>query len=443
MERILEELKKIIKENDKYSFEFKLFSWETDFLRFFNSEINYNITKKSISLMGTLEREKRKYSFSISNPTIEAIYNETRKGLEIVDKLPADPDFDSFEDNKELYEYKDFKRSMDKVSLDDKIKILKKLSETAEKHNFGIYGTFVSLAKDGYILNSTGLEKRYFVSPIMLDVKAVSNENMVTVIHSFGGNDLTHFDLELFNSQFEEKIINAKLPVVDVEPGDYEVILGPHAVSELLQYLMSGVYAHSLDSGSSFFEGKIDQKLFSEKVTLKSDPYNEKLITYPYTSDGHLAKPLTIIENGVFKNFIVDHYYSKKLNIEKNGSVGEKALVLGKGNKSLNDMIKETEKGLYIANLHYINFINQKVTSITGLTRDGTFLIENGKITKVVNNLRFTEKISAILENVIDVENMEHSRPVSENYEEFDIYTHLVPHIKTKKFQITSSTKTI
>lgn len=82
-------------------------------------------------------------------------------------------------------------------------------------------------------------------------------------------------------------------------------------------------------------------------------------------------------------------------------------------------------------------------TSLTGLTRDGTFLIEDGKITKVVNNLRFTEHISEILKNVTALENKVYTIPFSSNYDMFDINTSKAPHAKIKEFFISSSTKTI
>jgi len=106
-------------------------------------------------------------------------------------------------------------------------------------------------------------------------------------------------------------------------------------------------------------------------------------------------------------------------------------------------MMAKVKRGLYISSLHYMNLINAKETSLTGLTRDGTFLIEDGKITAVVNNLRFTEKISRILENTLELEDKAYTIPFSENYADFDVSTVKAPHARISKFNITSSTKTI
>jgi len=90
-----------------------------------------------------------------------------------------------------------------------------------------------------------------------------------------------------------------------------------------------------------------------------------------------------------------------------------------------------------------MNFINPKETSLTGLTRDGTFLIEHGAISKVVNNLRFTERIERILNNVLALENRCYAIPFSDNYEVFDVETVKAPHALVKDFNVTSSTHTI
>ena len=128
--------------------------------------------------------------------------------------------------------------------------------------------------------------------------------------------------------------------------------------------------------------------------------------------------------------------------LKKNGNRGNN-LVIEKGEINFDNMIKSVKKGLYISSLHYMNFINAKETSVTGLTRDGTFLIEDGKMTKVVNNLRFTEKLTRILENIIEIEDKQYTVPFSDNYGSFSIQSSLAPHVKLSKFKISSSTETI
>ncbi|HOT40051.1 MAG TPA: metallopeptidase TldD-related protein, partial [Candidatus Syntrophosphaera thermopropionivorans] len=156
----------------------------------------------------------------------------------------------------------------------------------------------------------------------------------------------------------------------------------------------------------------------------------------------HIYRYLSLVDNGIFRNFMCDNYYSHKTGLPKNGNTGS-CLKIEAGDKTLDEMIGSVKHGLFISSLHYMNFINPKETSITGLTRDGTFLIENGKITKVVNNLRFTEKVARIFEHIQALENRSHPVPFSGNYEIFDIETVKSPHALVRDFNISSSTKTI
>jgi predicted Zn-dependent protease len=229
---------------------------------------------------------------------------------------------------------------------------------------------------------------------------------------------------------------------VDVDPGEYEVILAPRCIGEFFAYLLGSMTARSLDSKDTFFDGKLNEKIFPENVTLTDDPQHPEMMNFDYNGDGHVYNKLPLIENGVFKNFLVDNYYGRKLQMEKNGASGS-AIVMKAGDKTLSEMLASVKNGLYVSSLHYMNFINHKETSITGLTRDGTFLIENGKLTKVVNNLRFTEKITDIIKSILDIENQTYTVPFSENYGEFGIESVRMPHVKVQGFKISSSTRTI
>jgi predicted Zn-dependent protease len=264
----------------------------------------------------------------------------------------------------------------------------------------------------------------------------------VTVLETFGGEDFSFFDEQDFSERLIRKIKFCAADIVDVEPGHYDVILAPRCLAEFVQYLCYGMSARSLDNHSSFFEGKVGQQVFPAFISITDDPTDPQLIRRAYGSDGHIYRPLKLIEQGVFRNFMCNNYYSHKTGLPKNGNTAS-CLRIDAGSKPLEQMIGSVRKGLYISSLHYMNFINPRETSLTGLTRDGTFLIEDGKISKVVNNLRFTERIERILNNVLELENRCYTIPFSENYNLFDIDTIKAPHALVRDFNISSSTHTI
>lgn len=442
MKEILHYLKTALDQHPELKYALGLSYWQTDFLRFYQSQTNYNISKDMHKLSATIYQGKRSCSFEIDDPNTAKIDTALAEVLAMIDALPEDPDFVDLEDDLSLAAPREICNNIEGIDLKTKTAILSSLAQSAAAYENELYGTFICNFSSCRIINSNGLDKSSAQSPIYLEVKAVHNVSQITVLETFGGDDFSHFDLEEFRANLLTKIAYAQNPVIDVEPGEYEVILAPRCVAEFVQYLSYGMSAAALDQRSSFFEGKIDQQLFPAYIHITDDPTDSTMIRKDYGSGGHIYRPLKLIEHGHFRNFMCDQYYHFKTGLPKNGNTGA-CLKIAPGKSSRDQMIGKIKRGLYISSLHYMNFINAKETSLTGLTRDGTFLIEDGKITSVVNNLRFTEKISRILENVLELEDKAYSVPFSGNYADFDIETVKAPHAKVRNFNISSSTRTI
>ncbi|MCL2063721.1 MAG: TldD/PmbA family protein [Candidatus Cloacimonetes bacterium] len=456
----LEELKKsihsIIGCYPELKMSIHLRQWQTDFLRFFKSQTNYNISKNTIYADVQLYKDKKNYSFTVNNPSVELIRDRIVEALKVIDKLPPDPDFVDLETNlaKGIEVVKENQIKI--ISLDMKIEILKSFKAKIEPLGFDLYGTFICNNEINYLMNSNGLDKKWEMSPYYFEIKAVSNKTEVTVLESFGGDtvelDTSFSDIncneivQTFKnkvSDFAQKCKLAQNEVIDVDSGDYEVILAPRCIGELMQYYVwSNLKVSSVDREETDLIGKEGLKVFPESFSLYDSPQHRNVVKTEYGSEGHLIGELPIFEKGVFQNFLVNFYYGKKLGYEINGNQGN-CLVMQTGEAKLAAMIKSVKKGLYISSFHYMNFINERETSLTGLTRDGTFLIEDGQITKVVNNLRFTEKITDILNNITDIEDKSTVYPMSDNYGSFSISAYSMPHIKVKEFNISSSTKTV
>ena len=416
--------------------------WQTDFYRFYQSQTNYNISKDNINLSADLYKGKKSYTFSIDDPDTIRIDAAVAAALAIIDSLPEDPDFVDVEDDLTLAEPRHIVNNIEAIPLATKTQVLASLAASADKHDFELFGTFICNYSSDRIINSQGMDKLSVVSPIYLEIKAVHKVSQITVMETFGGDDFSFFDLEDFRARLMQKIMFCANEVVDIEPGQYDVILAPRCVAEFVQYLCYGMSARALDQHSSYFEGKIDQKVFPDFISITDDPTDAEMIRQDYGSSGHIYRPLKLIENGYFRNFTCDNYYHHKTGLPKNGNTTS-CLKVATGNKSLEELISGVKRGLYVSSLHYMNFINPRETSLTGLTRDGTFLIEDGKISKVVMNLRFTERIDRLLKSTVALENRAYTIPFSENYESFDVETVKAPHAFVKRFNITSSTNTI
>jgi PmbA protein len=195
-----------------------------------------------------------------------------------------------------------------------------------------------------------------------------------------------------------------------IEPGSYTVILEPAAVSTILMFLgYLGFGAKGLLEGRSFMTGKLEQKIASELITIVDDPIADDSLGLPFDFEGTPAQRVALIEKGVAKAVVWDRTTAKKGDTSSTGHAlpppnpyGPVPLNLRMetGGSSVDDMIASTERGLLVTRFHYSNVVNEKETILTGMTRDGTFLISNGRIAHGVKNLRYTQNALEALNNV-------------------------------------------
>ncbi len=190
-----------------------------------------------------------------------------------------------------------------------------------------------------------------------------------------------------------------------LEPGKYTVVLEPTAVGDLVQLMGFPLQARAAEEGRSFLSKKgggtlLGEKLFPETITLRSDPLNKLYSVLPWSGgSGMPTGNIAWIENGQIKNLYYDRYYAKQAG--KQPTPAPSFLVLDGGDKSLADLIAGVDRGLLVTRFWYIRPVNPQTVQYTGLTRDGLFLIENGKITSPVMNFRFNESPVRLLKNVV------------------------------------------
>jgi predicted Zn-dependent protease len=201
----------------------------------------------------------------------------------------------------------------------------------------------------------------------------------------------------------------------ELAPGRYTVILEPAAVADLLTMLAFAMNARAADEGRSFVSkpgggNRVGEKFFADGVTLRSDPFDPRNPGNPWTGGGYLfsgrggdssglpARRTTWIENGVIKTLAVDRYWAQKTKVEPVPFSG--SLILEGSDKTLETLIAETGRALLVTRFWYIRTVNPLNATVTGLTRDGVWLVENGKIVHPVNNFRFNDSPVNLLRNL-------------------------------------------
>ena len=231
-----------------------------------------------------------------------------------------------------------------------------------------------------------------------------------------------------------------------LEPGTYTVILEPQAIADLLGRVTSFFDARSADEGRSPFSApagrtRLSEKVFDERLSLYSDPWHPELPGPPYAQDGMPAEKLYLVRDGVLENLVYTRFWAKEK--DKPPTPGPVNAILESSGPaaSVDEMVKETRRGLLVSRFWYIRMVDPRSLALTGLTRDGVWLIEDGKIRHPVRNFRFNQ---SILEMLAPGNPVMIGRPERVGSSEAQGGSAaLLPALKVKEFNFTSASEAV
>ncbi|HEY7660295.1 MAG TPA: TldD/PmbA family protein [Actinomycetota bacterium] len=224
----------------------------------------------------------------------------------------------------------------------------------------------------------------------------------------------------------------------DLEPGRYPVVLEPAAVSTLVGFLAwIGFGGRSLLEGRSCFTGKEGQPVAAPQVSIHDDALEPGTIGLPFDFEGVPRSRVDLIREGRFVGGVYDMRTAKQAGTTTTGHALPPPnaegpfplnLVMEPGERTLDDMIAATDRGVLVTRFHYSNIVHPVESTITGMTRDGTFLIEGGEVTHPVKNFRFTQ---SIIEALTDTEMIGRETELAS---EFFFSASRVPALKVSSF---------
>ncbi|HXB91920.1 MAG TPA: TldD/PmbA family protein [Puia sp.] len=295
----------------------------------------------------------------------------------------------------------------------------------------------------GYLENSTGFEaimnsKGLFAynkgTDVVFTITTRNEEGTGSGYAARGFHDVSKLDT-LSATKIATSKATGSIGAKAIEPGKYTVILEPVAVTYMLENMFGGLDARNADEGRSFMSkpgggNRLGEQLMDPKVTIYSDPFNTELPSSTWNREGMPLEKRTWIEKGIVKNLSYSRYWAEKKNVAPVPGPGN--IIMEGGDQSIEQMIKSTEKGILVSRLWYIRMVDPQTLLLTGLTRDGTFYIENGEIKFPVKNFRFNESPVIMLNNVDALGKPERSISV-ESYRSY-----LVPPMKVRDFTFTS-----
>jgi PmbA protein len=214
--------------------------------------------------------------------------------------------------------------------------------------------------------------------------------------------NVAEIDGEAAGREAIDRAVRGRNPI-DIEPGTYTVVLEEYAVAEMLDYLSYVAFSGlAFAEKRSLFADHLGEQLFGANITLIDDPRSPASLASSFDYEGVPTRAVTVIDHGVAAAVVHDSMSAALAGSQSTGhglpapnTFGPLAghLILSPGDRDRASLAQGIERGLWITRFHYVNVADPKRAVLTGMTRDGTFLIEHGELTKPVRNLRFTQSV--------------------------------------------------
>jgi len=351
-----------------------------------------------------------------------------RRAEELAQLSPENPEFMEPLGPQTYLESKTYDEAMASVKPEDRTQVAADSIEPARAKDVTAAGFLNDSSGFNAMMNSKGLFAYNKSTNADFTVTMRTNDGTGSGWATREANDLNKLKAGEASKRAIDKAIMSR-EAKAIEPGKYTVILEPAASAQLIGNMFGSFNARTADEGRSFMskEGggtKIGEKIVDERINIWSDPQHPDVPSSTWSGDGLSRKKMNWIENGVVKNLFYSRYWAEQKGVDpvpfpSNG-------IMDGGTATLDELIKSTKKGILVTRLWYIRTVDPQTLLYTGLTRDGTFFIENGKIKHPVKNFRFNESPIIMLNNL---ETLGQQERVNGN---------LIPYMKVRDFTFTS-----
>lgn len=378
--------------------------------RFSNNYIHQNISEKNIEIYLKVIHDDKSAIISFSSLDENIIDKNISKLNEIIKLKNKEKDIINLPSKQEYLNLNSYDSETDKFLPSQRGEIVKYICDSCNNRNLNAYGYLSTNASEILILNSNSLEA--YNNSTYAELLSIALDKLEGFSYQ-KSMKISDIDYKKVTNDCIEKSIKCN-EYIELDEGEYDVVLENYAVAELLEYLSyDSLNGESIFEESSFFTHKSSHRVFDNNISIYNNPHNTESITIPFDLEGIPTLYTKIIDKGIFKGVVNNLYTANLLNEKSTGNCFSLYyntpfplnITLEKGNNTIDEMVNSIEKGIYITKLNYINTISPRQSLYTGLTRGGTFLIENGKITKSIHNLRFTDSFVKVLNNITMLEN--------------------------------------
>ncbi len=310
-------------------------------------------------------------------------------------------------------EHRDKKGSpgTDHYEPSDRAEVIRRITGIAQKGNLEASGAYRQEWKTLAVANTLGVNRMFTGNHAQLSV-TISGKDDNSGWGMAYNPDAVQIDGDDLALVATRVAMNSRNPK-SLHDGKYTVILSPAAVGQLLILLsFMGFGCKTLHQKRSFMAGRIGEKIAGENFTVYDDANDESFASMTIDYEGTPRQKVSLIENGVAKGVVYNSYYANLMETKSTGHAlpptntfgpYPKNLVVAGGERRTEDLVRSTQKGLLINHFWYLNYLNPLRTMVTGTTRDGLFLVENGEITSPVRNMRTNQSILEAFSNIEEI----------------------------------------
>jgi predicted Zn-dependent protease len=260
--------------------------------------------------------------------------------------------------------------------------------------------------------------------------------------------DVSRIDTEAVSREAIDKAARAQSPR-ELAPGDYEVVLEPYAVADIVEFLGEALTGLAVEEGSSFVAGKFGERVTGEDITIVDDPLDPECQPWAFDFEGALATPITLIERGIARAVVYDSQTAARNERANTGHAYYTSDAypypmharLEPGRSSRAELIRAVRRGILVTRFWYTRWVHPLRTIITGMTRDGAFLIEHGEVAHPVRNFRFTQSYHDALAGTLGVERELALQRIDRFTYGFDVGYCRVPALRLGHFSFTGATE--
>ena len=409
--------------------------------RFANNHMTQNQNSSTVNISLRVIKNKKQAKYSINQTDDESIKNGIDEGIKLLALVPNEAENIDLPMPQPKNSVNRFNKATANFSANDRAKAIESVCQIASQNKLKASGLLENEVSVLAIGNSNNLFQYYPQSFASFSL-TMTQDDAASGWTKIIGTDIGKFNFIDTSKKVAKNTISAKDPI-DIEPGHYTVILPAIAVSDLLGNLWWSFTATSFKDKLSCFLDKLNKPVLGKNITIYDDVFNELQLGAPFDGEGVDTKKVLLVENGILKNLVYNRANAKFYNTEATGhslpqpsTQGEypSNIVMLGGDSTIEDMVSTTDRGILLTRVWYVREVDPTSKIVTGMTRDGTFLVENGKVTSAIKNLRFNESLIEMLNKVEmlgkpELIQGEESNPV------------VVPALKVAYFNFESATK--